>query len=124
MGRYYTGDIDGKFWFGVQSSDDADFFGEVGVEPNCLEYYYSEDDIPAITKGIKTCMKELGVFKPKLDKFFKENDGYNDQILADYLKENTGVVENLLKWYARLELGEKILKCVKDTGSCEFDAEL
>jgi len=27
MGRYYNGDIEGKFWFAVQSSDDADFFG-------------------------------------------------------------------------------------------------
>ena len=27
MGRYYGGDIEGKFWFGVQSSDDADHFG-------------------------------------------------------------------------------------------------
>jgi hypothetical protein len=27
MGRYYHGDIEGKFWFGVQSSYDADFFG-------------------------------------------------------------------------------------------------
>ena len=30
MGRYYNGDIEGKFWFGVQSSDDADFFGVDG----------------------------------------------------------------------------------------------
>ena len=27
MGRYYHGDIEGKFWFAVQSSQDADFFG-------------------------------------------------------------------------------------------------
>jgi hypothetical protein len=27
MGRYYHGDIEGKFWFAVQSSNDADFFG-------------------------------------------------------------------------------------------------
>jgi len=27
MGRYYYGDIHGKFWVGVQSSDDASFFG-------------------------------------------------------------------------------------------------
>ena len=27
MGRYYYGDIEGKFWFGVQSSADASFFG-------------------------------------------------------------------------------------------------
>ena len=30
MGRYYNGDIEGKFWFAVQSSDDADFFGQQG----------------------------------------------------------------------------------------------
>jgi len=34
MGRYYEGDIRGKFWFSVQSSDDASSFG---VEP---EYLY------------------------------------------------------------------------------------
>jgi hypothetical protein len=28
MGRYYNGDIEGKFWVAVQSSDDADFFGQ------------------------------------------------------------------------------------------------
>jgi len=27
MGRYYTGDIVGKFWFAIQSSDDASHFG-------------------------------------------------------------------------------------------------
>jgi len=27
MGRFYSGDISGKFWFGVQSSYDADNFG-------------------------------------------------------------------------------------------------
>ena len=27
MGRYYSGDIEGKFWYGVQDSDDATQFG-------------------------------------------------------------------------------------------------
>jgi hypothetical protein len=30
MGRYYTGDIEGKFAFAVQSSDAADRFGSCG----------------------------------------------------------------------------------------------
>ena len=34
MGRYYCGDIDGKFWFAVQSSNDADNFGVQGYYPN------------------------------------------------------------------------------------------
>ena len=46
MGRYYDGDIEGKFWFGVQSSDDADFFGSKGYQPeyiDCLELRYSPE---------------------------------------------------------------------------------
>ena len=34
MGRNYFGDIDGKFGFACQSSDDADFFGVTGYQPN------------------------------------------------------------------------------------------
>ena len=45
MGRHYDGDISGKFWFGVQDSEDAVHFGaeEVPREP---EYHgkQSEDD--------------------------------------------------------------------------------
>ena len=37
MGRYYHGDIQGKFWFGVQSSSDASHFG---VEPTQMYTFY------------------------------------------------------------------------------------
>lgn len=37
MGRYYRGDIEGKFWFGTQSSDDATHFG---VNPDIQYDYY------------------------------------------------------------------------------------
>ena len=33
MGRYYTGDIEGKFWFALQSSNAASRFGGVESEP-------------------------------------------------------------------------------------------
>jgi hypothetical protein len=42
-------------------------------------------------------------------------------IEAGFKKEQ---IRSLLEWYARLELGEKILKCVKEKGSCFFEAEL
>jgi hypothetical protein len=38
MGRYYYGDISGKFWFGVQASNDADHFD--GVHEKVEMYYY------------------------------------------------------------------------------------
>ena len=53
MGRYYNGDIDGKFWFAVQSSDDADFFGVQG-ESSYLSYYFSEDDKKVSVKVSKS----------------------------------------------------------------------
>ena len=31
MGRCYCGDIEGKFWFGVQDSNDVEKFGNNGV---------------------------------------------------------------------------------------------
>ena len=40
MGRYYSGDIEGKFWFAVQSSDDADFFVATGEHSNYFDYYF------------------------------------------------------------------------------------
>jgi hypothetical protein len=41
MGRHYSGDIEGKFWFGVQSSDDASLFGGETSEPNDI---HSDND--------------------------------------------------------------------------------
>ena len=31
--------------------------------------------------------------------------------------------QSMLEWYARLELGEKILKCVEENDECNFEAE-
>ena len=125
MGRYYNGDIEGKFWFAVQSSDDASFFGGEETEPNYTEYHFDkEEHLEEIKEGIKQCKKALGKNKEKLDKFFKENNGYNDDMVKKALKIKIEEVRGLLEWYARLKLGEKILKCVVKDGSCDFEAEM
>ena len=33
MGRWYSGDVEGKFWFGIQDSNAADRFGVTGHQP-------------------------------------------------------------------------------------------
>jgi hypothetical protein len=126
MGRYYNGDIEGKFWFGVQSSDDGDFFGSKGHEPNTfLNYHFTKDEhLKDIKKGIKECEKELGTWKEKLDKFFTDNNGYNDKMIEDQLGLKKEKSKELLEWYARLELGNQILECVMKQGDCSFEAEL
>ena len=123
MGRFYNGDIEGKFWVAVQSSDDADFFGSAGSEPNYISYYFDESYLEEIKEGIQKCNEALGEYKEKLDKFFKDCDSYNDIQIAKKFKIEEEKVKDLLVWYARLELGTKILKCVEETGQCEFEAE-
>ena len=45
MGRYYYGDIEGKFMFAVQSSDAGERFGayETPQEPTSIDYAVSKD---------------------------------------------------------------------------------
>jgi hypothetical protein len=131
MGRYYNGDIEGKFWFAVQSSNDADFFGVEG-EATHVSYYYHEDHLDKVKEGIKDCKSSLGEYKKHLDNFFKTDgkEGYNDNMLINYLDKNAkGThseigVKFFLEWYARLDLGNQIYKCIKDNGECSFEAEL
>jgi len=123
MGRYITGDLDYKFWFGVQSSDDADFFGVTGQQPEELEYYFSIEDLPKVKEGIEKCKEALGKNKAKLDKFFKKHNGYNDEMMVEAGFPEKDIPE-ILKWYARLELGKKIYDYTKKHKSCCFEAEL
>ena len=125
MGRYYSGDIEGKFWFGVQSSDDASFFGGEECEPNHIEYAFSKDnDWESVTMGLKKCLAKLGKNKKKLDDFFAKNDSYNDERLAKAIGLTDTETKSMLEWYARLHLGEKIKKCLEEQDYCTFEAEL
>ena len=118
MGRFYSGDIDGKFWFAVQSSDAADRFGVTGEEPNYITYYFDEDNLEDVEAEIKNIEEGLGDKIATLDKFFEENNGYNDEMI-----QKIGITKNELSDYADLGLGRKIRDCIKETGQCCFEAE-
>ena len=122
MGRYYDGDIQGKFWFGVQDSDDASFFG--GTEYQTIEYgFEANTDMEDVKNGVQKCLEVLGENKKKLDDYFATHNGYNDTMLAEALGMTENELRPLLGWYARLELGEKIKKCLEEKGECYFTAE-
>ena len=119
MGRYYSGEIEGKFWFGIQSSIAADRFGVSHNEPNYVEYYYSEEDLEGVVEEIKVIEDNLGDKLEVMDKFFDSVDGYNNKQL-----EELGISRDDLSEYADLKLGIKIRDCIKENGRCMFDAEL
>ena len=124
MGRYYSGDIEGKFWFSVQASDDALYFGGCEVVPSDeIAFRFTTDDLSDIEEGIERCREELAHYRTSLDLYFTGDAGYTDARLARYLGVAEPDVTGIVAWYARLLLGEKIHAKVKETGACNFTAE-
>jgi hypothetical protein len=131
MGRYYSGDIEGKFWVAVQPSDDASNFGgreriiedEDGEEIE-LGYSFYQEDISDIEYILEEILEDLGDHKEKLDNFFSNCESYSNENLKEILDIPLTNVDDVLKLYSRLELGNKILECVKRTGECKFECEL
>lgn len=128
MGRYYSGDIDGKFWFALQSSDCADRFGSRGHN-NYLEYYFDESHLPEIRKELTNIENSLGDYLKLFKKFFEENNGYNDEMLFDFFKKwghelSSEEIRKHLEEYADYGMGQKILKCVEENNECSFTAEI
>lgn len=119
MGRYYSGDIEGKFWFAVQSSVAADRFGVSHNEPNYVGYYYEEENLEGVEKEIQVIEETLGDKIQLIENFFAEKQSYNDDELTE-----AGISRDDLSEYADLRLGKQIRDCIKETGACRFDAEL
>ena len=122
MGRYYNGDINGKFWFAIQSSDDAEQFGAIPHEPGYISYV--ADDLETVKKRLHEIFDELKIPPLMLDiesvpgdetKFYDE--------YREYLKKHgsSDVINGL---WASLNIGLKIYFCVKTEGYCSFEAEI
>ena len=119
MGRYYNGDIEGKFWFAVQSSNAADRFGQMGEHSDSLNYYYGKEHLETVQNELKNIEETLGDELKRFEDFFKKNNGYNDDMLK---KEK--ISELLLEDYADYLLGKKIEECIIKNDKCFFEAEL
>lgn len=121
MGRYYDGDIEGKFWFGIQNSNAANRFGYIGHPPEHqhLEYYFDENNLEECEKEIKLIERKLGSNLELLDEFYDINvvDKPEHKAMIEMLSDD------VLADYADLVLGRKIRDCVKRKGDCYFTAE-
>jgi hypothetical protein len=130
MGRYYDGDIEGEFWFAVQSSTDADFFGVTYTEPNYVDYYFDEDNLQSVNEGLQKCLEVLGENLARFNDFFDSKDRYNDKMIRECWKEKynlvitDNVIDEMLVWYARYQLGKEIGECIEQNGQCSFTAQL
>lgn len=122
MGRYYQGDIEGKFWFAVQPSDCANRFGVEGFDDEHIEYLihyqFEEDHLESVEEEIANIKLYLGDKYDTLNKFFDEHSSYNDLEL-----EEIGISKYDLREYADLLMGIDIRDCIIENGYCYFEGE-
>lgn len=128
MGRYYSGDIEGKFAFGIQNSNAADRFGVTGQIPNFIEYYYDEDNLDELKEELNNIEDAFSEHKTALKTYFDLYKTQDDAPLSFvlYIKEGglPELPEGQHSEYYDYVLGRKILDCIEETGVCSFDAEL
>lgn len=113
MGRYYYGDIQGKFMFAVQSSEALSRFGK---EP-MLSYSFCEEDVEEVSDVLKEIESNTDV--KKIELFFKANNYYSDD---DLIK--AGISRKDLSEFADWELGKKLLDKLNEVGECNIECEL
>jgi hypothetical protein len=118
MGRYYHGDIEGKFWFALQDTEAAKRFGGEISEPTTVHFYFSEDDLDSVNAEIDAIEKKLGDKYEAIINFFKDKPGYNDEMLAE-----VGITRDQLRDYADLLLGRQIRDCIVENGDCNFEGD-
>lgn len=120
MGRYFFGDIEGKFWFGIQSSDAATrFSASAECEQSHIDYYFDEDHLQEVQDELKSIEDSLGENLQKIEDFFSGKDSYRDEELS-----KIGITNRMLGDYADYKLGKKIEQCIIEQGQCQFEAEL
>lgn len=107
MGRYYNGDIEGKFMFAVQGSDAGEKFGAVEIESNYVEYYVERDNYQEIIKELSEIKKRGGV--DRVTAMFDKVDSYNDEIMKEH-----NVKREDLEDYADYRLGNQMKEFFDD----------
>ena len=122
MGRWTSGDIEHKFWLGIQSSDAASQYGgESEVDCSPLDYYVMEEF------DIKQLDINIALFNIKCNENVDRStdpqwfyDWINSKTPSEQKKYNE---ENITKLAADTQLGLKIFKCIIEKGECFFTSE-
>lgn len=101
MGRYYNGDIEGKFWFALQPSNCGEQYK--ATQGNFVRYEVDRDNYDFIKQKLRE--QKASISFDKIETFFEENNGYNDQML-----EEAGIAKDELSIFADIGFGKKIIK--------------
>lgn len=118
MGRYYSGDIEGKFMFAVQPSSAGERFGAQEYTGH-IQYYVDREEYDNIVEELNK-IESTGVIKRVKDMFDVEV-GWSDRIL-----EKHNVSQEDLSEYADWRMGKQIKEFFDENPEemyCNFTAE-
>lgn len=113
MGRYYNGDIDGKFWFAVQSSAVGEQFGAYEQDAGYVKYEIHRDSYNDIIQTLRELRANMQY--DRIQEFFNTNNGYNNQTL-----EEAGINKDEIKTYADYGFGQQVKKWFDDNPDEEY----
>ena len=128
MGRYYDGTIYGKFWFGVQSSDDASNFKSENFGKNpyyftgrYLIYNFEKSELIFIQDKLKSL--EISIGYDIITKLNYKLENYWGEYEVNYsaLKGIDKTIEELV---ARYCLGKHIERALIDINECYIKCEV
>jgi len=126
MGRFYNGDIEGKWWFAVQSSDTPERFGGHEIS---IDYSISNDD--TFKDAVKQLEEDLDGKLKWLKQFFKDNSFYNDEKLLEFMikkspRYDKSELNQDLENFADYEFAMQVKEYFDDTGNqyCHVNSEL
>jgi hypothetical protein len=109
MGRYYWGDIEGKFCFAVQPTSDLLEFGHDldDTSLNAVVYFDDLQDIEDKLRELKKAFRKHGMtFKAFMTRWDK--DGFTKK------EAHTVKWQKMRREASLISLGEKIFKALKD----------
>ena len=105
MGREYGGDIEGKFWFGVQGSDDIGNLVNIEPLPQSLTWHGCGCTVDFDEKNdlyCKNCYESKEAFLDEMGEDFDEDPYFEEQVIVyqlyeEHLDELKETMENLEK---------------------------
>jgi len=122
MGRYYNGDVQGKFWFAIQGSDAPERFGAFERDREYIDYIIDRESLPEIIEEIKSIESN-----PKVQLLMKLCDEADTISITDAWKKENDISTEDLAEYADLTLGRKIRDFFESdplNDYCEIQADL
>ena len=127
MGRYYNGDIEGKFWFGVQSSDDVEnlvtitpntYYSWIGCgcnaeiedETYCHSCFQSQTEHEeAVIEEYEDADLECLYMEMQTNGYSLDKDTHYSELLDNMNKLKLGLNKDFINEFDNIEQNEKIL---------------